>query len=364
VVIHIGPAGIPLSCKGRTIKDGVIYTRNLELDAIQVQFVRGIRTAEEEALEVGRVAKEANVEVHVHAPYYTNLAGDEPNTEMAFDKIITAGALADAMGAKTLAIHCGLYNDAGPEKTMEIMVENITQIRDAFKEDGLKVKLGLETSGKQAIFGSLEEILEVCRRVPGVVPILDFAHIHARTNGSLQTQEDFQKVFDACKFLNLDEYVIHFTGILYDNGNERHHLPIKKGDLRFEPLVDCILDNDYNATLISHSPILEHDAMYMKIVLDRVRERREAKAQRETLMAAQEAEKEKVRKEREKQQLAKQKEKEKQERLKQKELAAKKKEAEKKKLLAEKAKAKALKAKAAAKKAAAAKKPAKKKAKK
>jgi len=345
--IRIGPAGIPLSCKGRTIKDGVIYTRNLELDAIQVQFVRGIRTVEEEALEVGRVAREANVEVHVHAPYYTNLAGDETNVEMAFDKIITAGAMADAMGARTLAIHCGLYNDAGLEKTKELIAQNVGEIRDAFKEDGLKVKLGLETSGKQAIFGSLEEILDICKAVPGVVPVLDFAHIHARTNGSLQTQEDFQKVFDACKFLNLDQYVVHFTGILYDNGNERHHLPIKKGDLRFEPLVECILDNDYNVSLISHSPILEHDAMYMKIVLDRVRERREAKTQREAMLAAQEKEKDLQRKERERQALLKVKEKEKAERLKKKEQAAK-----------EKAKAaEKKKAEAAKKKAAAAKKP-------
>ena len=351
--IRIGPAGIPLSCKGRTIKDGVIYTRNLELDAIQVQFVRGIRTAEEEALEVGRVAREANVEVHVHAPYYTNLAGDDSNVEMAFDKIITAGALADAMGAKTLAIHCGLYDDAGPEKTLEIMTQNVMEIRDTFKEDGLSVRIGLETSGKQALFGSLEEILDVCRAVPGVVPVLDFAHIHARTNGSLQTQEDFQAVFDACKFLNLDEYVIHFTGVLYENGNERHHLPIKKGDLRFEPLVECILDNDYSVSLISHSPILEHDAMYMKIVLDRVRERREAKTQREAVLAQQEAEKEKARKEREKLLLAKQKEREKLEKQKrqEKEKAQKEKELEKKRLAKEAEKAK--KTKEAAKKKAA-----------
>jgi len=191
-----------------------------------------------------------------------------------------------------------------------------------------------------------EEILDICRAVPGVVPILDFAHIHARTNGGLQTQEDFQKIFDACKFLNLDQYVIHFTGILYDNGNERHHLPIKKGDLRFEPLVECILDNDYNVSLISHSPILEHDAMYMKIVLDRVRERREAKTQREAMLAAQEKEKELLRKERERQALLKQKEKEKLERLKKKEQAAK-----------EKAKADAKKKAEAAKKKAAPKKP-------
>jgi deoxyribonuclease-4 len=78
-MIRIGPAGIPLSCKGRTVKDGIIYTRNLELETMQVQFVRGIRMDEEEAREVGRVAREAMVDLHVHAPYYTNLAGDERN---------------------------------------------------------------------------------------------------------------------------------------------------------------------------------------------------------------------------------------------------------------------------------------------
>jgi deoxyribonuclease IV len=365
--IRIGPGGIPLSCKGRTIKDGVIYTRNLELDAIQVQFVRGIRTTEEEALEVGRVAREANVEVHVHAPYYTNIAGDEPNKESAFDKIISAGALADAMGARTLAIHAGLYDDAGPQVTLEKIVEGLAEILDTFKEDGINVRLGLEVAGKQALFGSLDEVIEVCRRVPGVVPILDFAHIHARTNGGLQTPEDFARVFDQVREFNLEHYLIHFTGVLYENGSERHHIPIKKGDLRFEPLVETILDRDLNVTIVSHSPILEHDAMYMKIVLDRVKERRELRAQREKALALQEAEREKARKERERVALERQKEKERVERQKQKEREAiqRKKEQERKKAekeaarrAKEAAKKKAAQEKERAKKAAAKKKPA------
>jgi deoxyribonuclease IV len=338
--IRIGPGGIPLSCKGRTIKDGVIYTRNLELDAIQVQFVRGIRTTEEEALEVGRVAREANVEVHVHAPYYTNLAGDEPNVERAFEKIIAAGALADAMGAKTLAIHAGLYDEAGPQATQERVIQSMREVLDTFKEDGIKVHLGLEVAGKQALFGTIEEVIDVCKAVPGVIPILDFAHIHARTNGGLQTAEDFARVFDLCQDLKLAEYLIHFTGVLYENGSERHHIPIKKGDLRFEPLVETILDRDLNVTIVSHSPILEHDAMYMKIVLDRVKERRELRTQREKAMAIQEAEREKARKERERVQLERQKERERLEKQKaqERERALKKKEQERKKAEREAAK--------------------------
>ncbi len=331
--IRIGPGGIPLSCKGRTVKDGVIYTRNLELDAIQVQFVRGIRMTEEEALEVGRVAREANVEVHVHAPYYTNLALDPQNVERAFEKVIAAAALADAMGAKTLAVHCGLYDDSGSATTVERVKQTVAEIGDTFKEDGIRVRLGLEVAGKQALFGTLEEIVEVCKAVPAAIPILDFAHIHARTNGGLQTQEDFARIFDLVRELNLAEYLIHFTGVLYENGSERHHIPIKKGDLRFEPLVETILDRDLNVTIVSHSPILEHDAMYMKIVLDRVKERRELRAQREKAMAIQEQEREKARKERERVALERQKEKEKLEKAKQREReqAARKREQEKKK---------------------------------
>jgi deoxyribonuclease-4 len=60
-MITFGPAGIPLSCKGRTVRDGIIYTRNLELDAMEVQFVRGIRMTEEEAVKVRLTAQEAGV---------------------------------------------------------------------------------------------------------------------------------------------------------------------------------------------------------------------------------------------------------------------------------------------------------------
>lgn len=299
-MIRIGPAGIPLSCKGRTVKDGIIYTRNLELDAMQVQFVRGIRMEDEEALEIGRVAREAMVDLHVHAPYYTNLAGDEKNRENAYEKIIEAGKLAEAMGAKTLAIHCGLYHEDDPKETHKRVVDSLNHILDAFDEADVKVKLALEVAGKQALFGTLDEILDVCREVPRVVPILDFAHIHARGNGSLLAEEDFVEVFEKCKDLKLDTYLVHFTGILYENGNERHHLPIKKGDLRFEPLVETILDNEYDVTLISHSPILEHDAMYMKIVLDRVREKRELKRQRDEAQRIQDEKKRKEEEEKQK----------------------------------------------------------------
>ncbi|MBW3581807.1 MAG: TIM barrel protein [Euryarchaeota archaeon] len=280
-MIRIGPAGIPLSCKGRTLKDGIIYTKSLELDALEVQFVRGIRISEEDAAEVGEVAAEADVELHVHAPYYTNLAGDDRNLDLTRDKVMTAAKMGHIMGAKTCVVHPGFYGERTPEEATERIVQVVGMFRDDMKSNGYTPKLALETMGKRKVFGSLDEIVDVCREVPDVLPVLDLAHIHARGNGSLNTVEDFQDVFDKLIPLGLKHHLLHFTGVLYENGNERHHLPIKKGDLRFEPLVEVILENDYNVTLISNSPILEHDAMYMQIILDRVREKRDQRLAKE-----------------------------------------------------------------------------------
>lgn len=298
-MIKFGPAGIPLSCKGRTVRDGIIYTRNLELDAMEVQFVRGIRMTEDEAVKVRETAEEAEVELHVKAPYYINLAGDEANVEMSRNKILATGKLADLMGAETVVFHPGFYGELSKEETMRRIVRNVRELRNVFVQEAWKPRLGMEIMGKRNVFGSLEEVVEVCSKVKGIVPVIDFAHIHARGNGVLQDPEDFMVVFDRLKALELDHHLIHFTGIHYENGNARYRLPIKKGDLKFEPLCDVLLDTNRSATIISTSPILEHDAMYMNIVFDRVQERRQQRVVREAQEAQEAAEKEKARRERE-----------------------------------------------------------------
>jgi deoxyribonuclease IV len=301
-MITFGPAGIPLSCKGRTVRDGIIYTRNLELDAMEVQFVRGIRMTEEEARKVRQTAEEAGVELHCKAPYYLNLAGDEQNVEMSFSKILAAGKLAHEMGAQTVVFHPGFYGELSKEETMDRIVKNVRELRNTFVREGWTPRLGMEVMGKRNVFGSLEEVVDVCNRVKGLMPVIDFAHIHARGNGILQNPEDFAAVFDRLGPLDLEHYLIHFTGIHYENGNARYRLPIKKGDLKFEPLCEVLLDRQLSATVISTSPILEHDAMYMNIVFDRVKERRDARIARE-IKEGQEAEERKKREDERKRQL-------------------------------------------------------------
>jgi len=270
-MIRIGPAGIPLSCKGRTNKDGLVYTREfLDLNAMEVQFVRGLYVMEdEEAQFMKDYAFENDVELHVHAPYYINLAGGTEEVDLSLDKILFSAKLADKMGAKSVVLHPGYYGDQSPKKTMKKIVKNIKKLHSSLKKEKIKVKLGIETMGKQKVFGTLDEVIEICKNVKEVFPVIGLGHIHARTNGGLKKREDFEEIFEKLKPLRLKHFLIHVTGVLYENGNEYYHIPIKKGDMPLAPIIEIILDNNYDVTFISESPLLEHDAVYIKLQVEK-----------------------------------------------------------------------------------------------
>ena len=270
-MIRIGQAGIPLSCKGRTNKDGLVYTKEvLDLNAMEVQFVRGLYImADEEAQFMKDYAKENDVELNVHTPYYINLAGTSEELDISFEKIMFSAKLADKMGAKTVVVHPGFYGEDSAKKTMKKIIKNTKKVQGMIKKEKIKAKIGLETLGKQKVFGSLEEIIEICQNVKGTIPVIGMGHIHARTNGGLKKREDFEEIFQKLKPLRLRHFLIHITGVLYENGNEYYHLPIKKGDMPLAPLIDFILDNNYNVTFISESPLLEHDAVYIRLQVEK-----------------------------------------------------------------------------------------------
>jgi len=270
-MIRIGPAGIPLSCKGRTNKDGLVYIKKvLDLNAMEIQLIRGFQMmSEEEAEQIRSYSEENDIELYVHAPYYINLAGDGEEVALSKEKILYAGRVAGMIGAKILVIHPGFYGKRSEKETKGLIVRNLKDIVSRFKKEKIGTKLGVETMGKQKVFGSLDDVIGVCKEVKGSVPVVDLGHIHARCNGCLKKREDFENIFDKLKPLRLKYYLVHVTGVLYENGNEIYHVPIKKGDMPIDPLIDLLLDRKYNVSLISESPLLEHDAMYIRLQIEK-----------------------------------------------------------------------------------------------
>ena len=58
-------------------------------------------------------------------------------------------------------------------------------------------------------------------------------------------------------------------------GNALHYTQIKKSDLKFEPFAEYLAEEGdwLDITIISDSPLLEHDAMYMLQHYDKARQR-------------------------------------------------------------------------------------------
>jgi len=225
----------------------------------------------EMAKEVGKIAKELNIRLSVHCPYFVNLCSqEEEKLEASKKRILDSVERAHFMGADVAVFHPGFYGNLTHEQAYEAAKKSCKDLIERMRSRKMDdVGLGLETMGKQSTFGSLEEVIVISKEVKGCVPVVDWAHLNCRSAGGLKKQEDYAKIFDKLKPLKLKHLHTHATGAEYTQveirrGNEKHHLTIDAKKPDFEPLVKEILRRKIDITLISESPTLEQDALVLK----------------------------------------------------------------------------------------------------
>jgi deoxyribonuclease-4 len=309
--IKLGPAGVPLSCKGRTIVEGMDDIISLGLETMEVQTVRMVAPQHfEQYWQAGVLANKTDFEMNIHGPYYSELLGNRVERGRSMTKIETTLQAARTINARHVTLHAGHYGGMQPGSAANEQVANVfASIVDRVHEiwhddeeefpvfpwikDGTPSKIGVETSGRQELWGSLDEVLEVVNHVEGTIPVLNIAHIHARGHGKMRTSEDYGELFDQVReTIGTKEFYCHFSGVEHRSGNAMHYTQIKKSDLNFEPLADFIVEDGgwLDITLISDSPLLEHDAMYMSQSIEKSRHRqleRKAREDRRRALAAQ-----------------------------------------------------------------------------
>ena len=323
-MIRFGPAGIPLSCKGRTLQDGIEDVHNLSLSALEIQMVRSnayARPPDDEeigmtlkdvedgfVLEIARdgesiidpdepieedddliympsgvtdtygelfwtneMAKRMDVNLSIHTPYYMDLGSNSELTDNCMDSIRHAALIMNALGGDIVVTSLGLYDGKHDEEEIDNNIyNNVADIMDWWQENGLTPRLGIEVTGQQDVFGSLDQVLDICDQIPGLAPVVNFSHHHSRTGGTLLEIDDFLDVLEQVEPYCDGRIHTSFAGVEYIDGNEKRLTPIKKGDLKFEPLAEALIEMKPNTTIVSASPLLEHDAMYMKIIYERV----------------------------------------------------------------------------------------------
>jgi len=267
---RFGPAGKPLFYEGSTA-NVPNFLRAEGLDAFEYQAVRGVRIAQSVAKELGLNARNSDVWVSLHGPYFINLCGKTDVVEKSKDRIIESMKAAELMSAHVVVYHPGYYMNRGRREALDLCIQATTEIIENSSSLGIKdVQLGPETAGKSTQLGSLDEIIEICRKVDRTTPVVDWAHIHARELGKIRNKDDYLKLMEIIeKHLGreaVENLHCHFTHIEFTGKGEKchHTLDEKEYGPPFEPFAEIIAEQRLKPVIISESPILDIDSMKMR----------------------------------------------------------------------------------------------------
>ncbi len=262
--IRFGTVGSPQTTPQTSTQAAIEQIRRLGLDHLEIAWVRSVRVSDETCAKIKAAAKAYNVSLSIHAPYFINLNSQTAELMAKSDeRLLTAARKGFLAGAHDIVFHPGSYHEQSPDHVYERVKEKLLEIRGILDEEGIDVILRPETMGKQAMFGTLDELVQLGRDIPGVLPCIDFAHLHART-GVFNTYDEFVGIFRLVeKYLGrtgLESLHAHMSGIDYGPRGEKSHLPLNEADLRYQELIQAMVDCDVRGTVAVEAPEPFHDA--------------------------------------------------------------------------------------------------------
>jgi deoxyribonuclease IV len=253
--IRFGPARVPSRESAGAAVEAVVergYT------ACEIDFEGGFWMDWAFAEELGERAREARVALSVHAPIAAFLGHVERDKKhrMAVGMLDHSAGLAVACGAEVVVIHPGFLLGRAREQAIAAVVEQLADLRTRLQAKGREVAFGVEVMGRVRELGTLDDVVAIASELAWVRPVLDFAHLHAVTDGGFTTTAPFADALARAESA-LEPgapFHIHFSDISYANRNEKSHLPYGEGTLRAEPLAQALAGFDRPATIIGESP--------------------------------------------------------------------------------------------------------------
>lgn len=253
------------------------WLHDMGLDAYEYQCGNGVRCGQATAEKIAQKAKEYNIAMSVHSPYYINLAtAEEEKRARGVDYILQSAQLVKYLGGNRVVVHCGAICKLTREEALEYAKKTLTLARNEMVSAGFEdVRLCIETMGKINQLGDLDEVMELCTLDESFLPCIDFGHLNARTLGSLKTKADFEHIFDTMENrLGIERTRVfhsHFSKIEYTKGGEKKHLTFEDTVYGpdFEPVARIICERNLTPVFICESSGTQaEDALIMKKIYE------------------------------------------------------------------------------------------------
>jgi len=266
--LFFGTAGVPLSSADDSTLSALGRIKELGLDGLEIEFVKGVKMGSDTARKIRVKAAALGLRLSVHAPYFINFNSPDPGIRLhSQERLLSSARVAAECGAESVVFHAGFYGQSSPEKAHAVIKKGLAAVMPIVRAERLPVSVRVETMGKKSQFGALDEVLLLCRDVEGLRPCLDFSHIHAR-EGKVNSYPEFQRVFDkVVRKLGagaLRNAHIHIAGIHYNQQGEVKHLNLDEANFRYDEWVQVLRDLGVEGFVISESPNLEADALMLK----------------------------------------------------------------------------------------------------
>ena len=233
---------------------------------MELEFVHSVFLKEESAKRVGKLAKDNDIILTAHAPYYVNLnAREAEKVEASKYRILQSARMLNFAKGYSVVYHPGFYFKDDTKKVYDKIKKEIGNIERISNDEALDVWIRPETTGKGTQFGELNELLTISQGFERVMPCIDFAHLHARSNGAWNTISEFRTVFDKVEShlgkRGLSNMHVHFSGIAYSEKGEKNHLPLVESDFAYEEWVKVLKEYKISGIFVSESPNIEKDAL-------------------------------------------------------------------------------------------------------
>ena len=254
--IRVGPARMP---SREAPEEAIRILLERGYTACEIDFESGFWMDYPFAEHLGELAREHDVALSVHAPLFGfmgHLEAEGRKFTSAVGALDRSAGIVAASGAELVVFHPGFLLGRSRDDAINAVVAQLGTLRERLEAKGRGVAFGIEVMGRVRDLGSVDDVVEISRRVDWVRPVLDFAHMHATSDGAFLEPDPFREALELADAVIAPDapFHIHFSDIAFANRNETKHLPYGEGTLRAEPLRDALASFQRPATVISESP--------------------------------------------------------------------------------------------------------------
>src|SRR5438045_887602 len=214
------PAGLPAA----DFESAAELLAERGYSACEIGFAGGFWLDYDSAPALAAALQAHDVALSVHAPLAAFMGHVDRGKKfkMALGMLDHTAGLAKAASAEVIVFHPGFLLGREREQAIADVVDQLGDLRARLEAKDRLVPFGVEVMGRVNELGTIDDVLSIAAQVDFVQPVLDFAHMHATSDGAFTDVEAFATALEATDAV-IDGDVpfhIHFSDIAYANRNE------------------------------------------------------------------------------------------------------------------------------------------------